>query len=169
MIEIKSNLFIGNERDYELTVKHQAGWKVIHACKEPYHRRALGYSGRAVANNHPEYLIARRDNNNRLILNLVDVPDPKYISKEIIDAAIEFIHSSLKCNYQVLVHCNQGYSRSAGIGLLYLACIGDISIEKFIDAEREFMTIYPPYNPAMGMKGFIQEYWNIYAGSLIEK
>ncbi len=168
MIEIKPNLFIGNEIDYESSVKYQSGWKVVHACKEPYHRKALGYSGRAAPNNHPEYLIARRDNNNRLILNLVDVPNPKYISREIIDAAIEFIDASLKDANKILVHCNQGCSRSAGIGLLYLACVGDISSESFFAAEKEFVAIYPQYNPANGMKGFIQGHWDIYAGSLMD-
>lgn len=71
MKEITKNLFIGSQEDYEQDVKFQPDWFVIHACKEPYHRQALGYTGRAAANTHPEYLIAEREN--RLILNLVDV------------------------------------------------------------------------------------------------
>ena len=49
MIEIMHNLFIGSQSDYENIVKYESGWYVIHACKEPYHRQALGYSGRAVS------------------------------------------------------------------------------------------------------------------------
>lgn len=45
MIEIYNNLFIGNEMDYEKNVKRQNGWAIVHACKEPYHRQAVGYSG----------------------------------------------------------------------------------------------------------------------------
>ncbi|MDO9036420.1 MAG: phosphatase, partial [Methanoregula sp.] len=111
MIEIYPNLFIGNENDYETKVRQESGWCVVHACKEPYHREALGYSGRAAPKNHPEYLIARRGN--RLILNLVDAPDPAYIPKEIIDAALAFISANLNAGSHVLVHCNEGCSRSA--------------------------------------------------------
>lgn len=46
MTEIHKNQFVGNETDYEFRVKNQEGWSVIHACKEPYHRQALGYRGR---------------------------------------------------------------------------------------------------------------------------
>ncbi len=77
MIEVYPFLYIGDQNDYESNVKHQPGWYVVHACKEPYHRQALGYTGRAVSNTHPEYLIARRGN--RLILNMVDADDPSYI------------------------------------------------------------------------------------------
>ncbi|MDZ7721064.1 MAG: hypothetical protein U5K72_19745 [Balneolaceae bacterium] len=69
MTEIQPNLFIGNENDYEFNVKDQEGWSVVHACKEPYHRQALGYSGRGAPKDHPEYLMAKREN--RLILKLV--------------------------------------------------------------------------------------------------
>jgi len=89
MKEIYSNLYIGNENDYVSYVQGHDGWAVVHACKEPYHRQALGYTGRAAPKTHPEYLIAWRGN--RLILNLVDVDNPAYISKEIIDTALDFI------------------------------------------------------------------------------
>lgn len=46
MIEVYPKLFVGNQQDYDLTVKTQADWRVVHACKEPYHRQALGYGGR---------------------------------------------------------------------------------------------------------------------------
>lgn len=65
MIEVCPNLCVGSEHD-EQRIRGQAGWFFIHACKEPYHRQALGYTGRAAAKTHPEYLIARR--NGRLIL-----------------------------------------------------------------------------------------------------
>ena len=113
MIEIMHNLFIGSQSDYENIVKYESGWYVIHACKEPYHRQALGYSGRAVSKDHPEYLMAEREN--RLILNLVDVADPAYIAKIIIDKAIGCIAGHIN-EMKVLVHCNQGASRSATIG-----------------------------------------------------
>lgn len=163
MIEIYPKLYVGNENDYELTVRNQAGWCVVHACKEPYHRQALGYTGRAAPKTHTEYLIAKRGH--RLILNLVDAPDPAYIPKEIIDAALEFIHTSLLAEYHVLVHCNQGESRSPGIGLLYLAAFTDrLSASSSTEAETAYRLIYPAYSPGTGMCGFILANWESYCG-----
>jgi predicted protein tyrosine phosphatase len=137
------------------------GWAIVHACKEPYHRQALGYTGRAAPNTHSEYLIARRDN--RLILNLVDADNPAYIPKEIIDAAISFTHEQLKADKKVLVHCNQGMSRSPSIGMLYLLKYTDkLLFDSFEAIETRFREIYPPYNPAAGVRGFMIENWRSY-------
>jgi predicted protein tyrosine phosphatase len=160
MIEIFPNLFISTEYDYENRVKGEPGWMIVHACKEPYHRRALGYTSRAAPKDDPEYLIARRDN--QLILNLVDAPDPKYIPKEIIDAALEFIDQGIKSSHKVLVHCNLGESRSPSIGLLYLAIYTDKLSKDFALAEQEFRKIYPSYNPKTGIRGFLTENWKFY-------
>ncbi|MBA2116847.1 hypothetical protein HOV93_40400 [Planctomycetes bacterium FF15] len=75
MIQIHQFLHVGSEHDYEKVVRHRPDWRVVHACKDPYHRQALGYSGRDAPKSHPEYLIARREH--RLILNLVDAPAPR--------------------------------------------------------------------------------------------
>ena len=161
MIEIYPDLWIGNEHDYEQQVRNQQGWRVVHACKDPYHRMALGYTGRGAPKDHPEYLFARRGD--RLILNLVDAADPAYIPKEIIDAALSFIHESLHNGQRVLVHCNQGASRSAGIGLLYLAAYTDrLTGISFMEAETEFRRIYPLYNPSRGVHGFLTANWEQY-------
>jgi len=165
MIEIYTNLYIGDERDYESKIKQEKGWCVIHACKEPYHRQALGYQTKAAPKDHPEYLIANRGN--RLILNLVDAPDPAYIPKEIIDAAIEFINTALKAGNRVLVHCNLGESRSPGIGLLYLLkYTNKLPKETYNEAESAFRALYPNYNPKGGIKGFIMTHWEEYSGEM---
>jgi len=161
MIEIFSGLFIGSQTDYEITVKHQENWAVVHACKEPYHRQALGYSGRACAKEHPEYLLAYRGD--RLILNLVDVDNPAWISPIIINSTIEFIDKHLALGQKVLVHCNQGQSRSAGIGLLYLANKGEYRDCDFLEAESRYKEKYPFYNPAAGIRGFCMQNWQQYS------
>ncbi|MBN8656243.1 MAG: dual specificity protein phosphatase family protein [Anaerolineae bacterium] len=162
MLEIYPNLFIGSEQDYEFGVKGNPGWVIVHACKYPYHKKELGYTGRAAPNTHPEYLIARREG--RLILNLVDAPNPMYIPKEIIDAAIEYIHENLNNSKKVLVHCNLGESRSPSIGLLYLAIFTDKVSKEFSEAEKDFREIYPSYNPGLGMRGFMIKNWEAYVG-----
>jgi len=161
MIEVFPGLFVGSEHDYECVVCRQFDWSVVHACKEPYHRSALGYSGRAAPKTHPEYLVARRGG--RLILNLVDAPNPAYIPKEVIDAALEFIDSKLTNGKRVLVHCNEGYSRAPSIALLYLVSRTDRLAGHDVDtALTAFQSLYPPYNPALGMSGFVRAHFGFY-------
>ena len=66
MVEIYSNLFIGTEDDYNSLSFSLGEWYIIHACKEPFHRKALGYEGRTAIKDHPEYLIAEREGFKRL-------------------------------------------------------------------------------------------------------
>ena len=158
MIEVYPNLFIGSQEDYENNVKFKFGWYVVHACKEPYHRQLLGYAGRGAPKGHPEYLFAKRGN--RLFLNFVDVDDPTYVAKEIIDAAMKFISKGLHAGKKVLVHCNQGESRGPSIGLLYLAAYTDVLPKTSLkDAERSFVKIYPLYAPKRGIREFLRENW----------
>lgn len=160
MIEIYPNLWIGSERDFENEVNNKLDWYVVHACKEPYHRQLLGYTGRGAPKEHPEYLLARR--NNRLYLNLVDAPSAIFFDKSIIDAALEFIHEGLANNKKVLVHCNLGESRSPSIGFLYLAIYTNMLPKTFLEAELDFIKIYPNYNPGNGIRGFMLNNWNNY-------
>lgn len=160
MIEVIRNLFVGNDIDAQQAMQQQE-WYIIHACKEPYHRQALGYSGRAAPKTHPEYLIAKREN--RLILNLVDVPNPAYISKEIMDTAVDAIATNIQSK-KVLVHCNQGMSRSPTIAFLYLLKYTMVLDSSDLDtALKQFRNLYPLYEPAGGVAGFVEEYWQEYS------
>ena len=161
MIDIHPNLYVGHQGNYEYQVKGQDGWAVVHACKEPYHRQLLGYTTRGAPKDHPEYLSAERGN--RLYLNLVDANDPAYIPKEVIDKAIGFIHEKLSEGSKVLVHCNQGESRSPGIGFLYLLRHTDtLPRGSLNDALVRFRQIYPPFSPSRGISGFIAAHWEEY-------
>jgi hypothetical protein len=158
MVEIYPNLFVGSQEDYEHYQSGMTEWIVIHACKEPYHREALGYTGRAASKDHPEYLIARRGN--RLILNLVDVENPAYIADEIMDAAVDEIHRALGAGQKVLVHCNQGQSRSPTIAMLYLGMRTEVLPRSSFEAARAaFTALYPLFSPAGGTLGFLQRRW----------
>lgn len=161
MIEVHENLFIGNEKDFENDVKQKDGWAVVQACKEPYHREAIGYSGRSVSPEHEEYLVARRGN--RLILNMVDVENPNFFDEEMIEEALDFVDQQLDKGNKVLIHCNQGKSRSPSLGLLFLATRTDVLPDKaFSQAEEKFKGIYPYYDPKSGIRGHLQEKWDYY-------
>lgn len=164
MKEIFPNLFVGSEEDYNRIKNDLKGWYIIHACKEPFHRRALGYKGRGAQKDHPEYLIAERDG--RLILNLVDADDPAYIPKEIIDKALETIEREIS-NSKILLHCNQGMSRSAIIGMLYLRAKDELPFN-FDVSETKFKELYPFYNPNSGMRIFAQRNWDEYCNLFID-
>jgi predicted protein tyrosine phosphatase len=165
MIEIHPRLHIGTEADYETRVRTQAGWWVVHACKEPYHRQLLGYTGRAAPKTHPDYLFARRER--RLYLNIVDVDDPAYIAKAIIDATLGFLDEAMRSGEPVLVHCNQGESRSPSLGLLYLAArTGVLATASLPAAEADFRKLYPRYNPKAGIRGFLARHWHGYVPSV---
>lgn len=161
MIEVYSNIWVGSAEDYDSTVCRLPGWATVHACKEPYHRQALGYRGRAVANTHPEYLVARRGN--RLILNMIDADNPSFFSKDMIDAALDFIEATHKHGCRVLIHCNQGESRGPALALLYLAArLGVIPNESLQEAEKHFRTVYPNYHPRIGIREHIKACWEQY-------
>ena len=117
MVEIMKNVFVGDEVDYASKVRGEAKWAIVHACKEPYHREALGYSGRACSKTHPEYLLAERGD--RIMLNLVDVENPEWISPIIINTTMTFIDKRLTEGKRILIHCTK-----VALGLLVLAyCI----------------------------------------------
>lgn len=167
MKKVYSGLYVGNQEDYESHVKNISSkdviecWAYVLAAKEPFHRAAIGYTGRACDKSHPEYLIARRDNN--LVLNLVDAPKPEFFNKDIIDTALDFIEEQLKQRHMsVLICCNQGESRSPSLALLYLVKHGLIKGDTLEDAEAEFLKLYPSYNPSAGIRGFVKENWNYY-------
>lgn len=176
MKEVIEGLFVGDENDFyssllctyepvksemEILMNMPEGWAVCHACKEPFHRMALQYTGRGAPKEHPEYLWSERIGN-RLAMNIVDAPKSIFFDKGMIDKALDFIHQKRNQGLKVLVHCNEGFSRSPSIALLYLIKHRLIKGETLEDVEAEFLKLYPSYNPGAGMRGFVKENWNYY-------
>lgn len=164
MKEIIKNLHIGNQQDYENNVFDEENCSLVLAAKNPFHKNAVGYTGKSCDKNHPEYLIARRGN--KLILNMVDAPYSIYFDKGMIDTALEFIDEELNKWKSVYVVCNAGQSRSASLVLLYLIKIGFINGETLEDCEVEYLRIYPNYNPGKGIRDFVKEHFKEYKPNL---
>lgn len=99
-------------------------------------------------------------------MNIVDAPKSIFFDKGMIDKALEFIGQKLDEGLNVLVHCNEGFSRSPSIALLYLIKHGLIKGDTLEDCETEFLKIYPDYNPGAGMRGFVKEHWELYRDNL---
>lgn len=155
MIEVHKNIFVGSETDCFHDKRDD--WIVIHACKNPCHCHAVGYSG-SLPNNHPEYLISEKENN--LYLNMVDMTKPlsPVYTHPIMKKALSLIYSSIK-NKKILIHCNFGQSRSASIILVYLARENKISKDSFNEAFKGFLELYPNYNPGEGIKAYLNFNW----------
>lgn len=165
MRRVFEELYIGSNEDYIKNVKDKAAWSVVHACREPYHREAVGYLGSDAPKSCPERLVARRKN--ELMLNLVDAAVIIPIPETIFNEAIRFIDERLDAKDRVMIHCMQGISRSASVGFLYLASsknlFGGLNFE---DAEKVFEEIYPPYRPSVAIRAFLKAHWLRYSHRL---
>ncbi len=158
MTEIDKNIFVGNLIDYR-NYQFDTDFHFVQACKEPCHREALGYTKRTAEKNHPEYLIAYRER--RIILNMTDPSTGKYFENILFQKSLEFIDENLNNGKKILIHCNQGISRSPSIGLLFLATKNKIRNESFEIAKEDFRKIYPNYAPS-GIREFLTLNWNNY-------
>jgi hypothetical protein len=152
MIEVSHNLYIGTDAD----CASRSVAYVIHACKT-CHQRALGYHG-SLPSSHPNYLIFETGDD--LYLNLVDMDQsllPKF-THPIMAAALRFIDTLIDSG-PVLVHCNQGFSRSPAVGLVYLARKGEITASSYREARADFMKLFPAYAPGIGISLHLERNW----------
>ncbi len=163
---IHPGLYLGDDQEYHLRIEGQAGWFTIQACAFPYHRKALGYFHEP-PKDHPEAAYAYRKR--RLILNLLDAPDPADIPRPPIDEALRVIDEQLRAGRQVYLHCNQGFSRSPSIALLFLAAKGLFGERDFETAEEVFRELYPFYRPNAGMRGFARSHYESYKQGIPRK
>lgn len=148
MKEIYPNLYVGSSDDYH---KLKEKYFIVQAAQRPYF----------VNLKRPDYELWY-ELDNKLILNLVDANDPRYIPKNLIDFTLEWIDNKLK-EKPVMIHCNLGISRSPSIGFLYLIKYTTKFKElSLLDAVSKFRELYPKYNPNIGLAQFIQHYYKEY-------
>lgn len=164
MIKILENLFIGTHEECGFNKEISLGetlpryFKIIHACKDPCHKAAVGYTGN-LSSGHQNYLIFETEND--LFLNMVDMKTPllHQFTGPMIEAAIHFISKHIKLD-QVFIHCNKGESRAPSIALVYLAKRnGLISNDSYLKAKEDFIKLYPNFSPA-GIEPYLNQYWN---------
>lgn len=131
---------------------------VVHGCKDPCHRRAVGYVG-SLAKNHPEYLM--REEADDLWLNLIDPPVPLFQAETFL-RFLAFAGAHYDRGAAVLIHCNQGESRSASLALLLLAKHLHALPENTYDAARSaYEALDGSYRPGAGIARFLSEQWSV--------
>ncbi len=164
MIKIMNNLFIGTDeecyfKNSNFSFKElQEKSAVIHACKDPCHKEAVGYEGN-LNSSHPNYLILAREND--LFLNMVDMQSPllPQYTDGMIETAMHFIERNIK-DKVVFIHCNKGESRAPSIALIYAAKKAKIiSNEGYYKAKADFSKILPGFQPGIGIEGYMIGQW----------
>ena len=156
MEEVHPRLFVGDDKDYE-RVKDNSGWSFLRCCKEGPggHRYVLKYHSLG-APKDAHYLWVRKGNLEAL--NLLDLEDPDFIPKQVIDEGLKFIKERMDAGDKVLVACNAGHSRGPTMALMYLREIGEYP-ERFRTAESKYRAFYPKYDPNSGMRAFARSHW----------
>lgn len=153
--KIYHNLYVGSE--VSCFTWEEPDWAVVHACKDPCHKNAVGYRG-SLPKDHPHYL--KYEEGSHLYLNLIDPPSKPLFYQSSFTDALDFVERKINEN-KVLVHCNEGLSRSPSIVLLYLASEGKITANSsYHAAKEEFQRdYYPEYRPSGGIKTFLNQNW----------
>lgn len=155
MREVHERVHVGRELD--CFRREREGWSVVHACKDPCHRRAVGYSGRSLASNHANYLILELGSH--LYMNLVD-PDRPLFMPQSFASFREFARTHYASGRNLLIHCNQGGSRAPSLALLFLAKDMDVlTNDSYAAARREYEDLDPLYRPGAGIEAYLTRHW----------
>lgn len=128
---------------------------MIHACKEPCHRKALNYSIRSLPTDHPHYLAY--ENQHHLYLNIIDPPIPLF-KLESFKIALNFSQRQISTR-PLYIHCNQGQSRAPSLTLLIMAKIMRTLPNESYMAARKIFEEDHPYQPGAGIERFLCENW----------
>jgi predicted protein tyrosine phosphatase len=152
-VHVTDRLSFGNE---EACIHRDDGSvAVVHACKEPCHRTAVGYTTRTIPNTHPHYLALERGHH--LYLNLIDPATPLFMMPSF-EAFFRFVDREI-VEREVLIHCNQGESRAPSLTLLYMAKrLGLLPKESYMAASTAFRSQFR-YNPGRGISVWLSDNW----------
>jgi len=154
MREVYKNIFVGDISDCREGVGE---WSIIHACKYPCHRNAVGYE-KKISPTHPNYLVLRKGQN--LYLNIIDPDEPLFMNPLFIET-LRFCKDYIKTDKKLLFHCNQGDSRAPSLALLHLSKnLHVIDNSSYENAANEYQKIDPFYKPSRGIRIYLCQYWN---------
>ncbi len=154
MREVYKHIFVGDLSDCR---EGMGEWALIHACKYPCHRNAVGY-GKKISPEHPNYLILESRQN--LFLNIID-PDQPYFKAPLFIESLIFSKKYYNSGKKILYHCNLGNSRAPSLALLHLSKnIRVIDNSSFTAASIEYKKLDPFYKPSLGIQIYLDQHWN---------
>jgi hypothetical protein len=129
---------------------------VVHACKRPCYREAMGRAG-TLPHDHPDRHFIEEEYD--LYLNILDRMQPRF-SMEVFEAFFAFATTHWRDGRDLLVHCNAGRSRSPSLALLFLAGVtGDLRRGDFVDAAKDYAAVDPDGRPGPGLRRYLREHW----------
>lgn len=154
--KVFERLFISSADEYEQERSNlDDAWAIVHAAKYPYHRDAVGYSGRsAPMGPYYYYKVVGFE----MSVNIVDAKDESFFSKQMMDGIISFCCFHYSHGKSVLIHCNQGQSRAPILALLVAKQLGLITSD-FFTAERNLQGSYYGYSPNEGIRNYAIHHW----------
>ncbi len=132
------------------------GWAIVHAAKNPWHADMVGYPS-GPAPEGPEQYSARRDR--RMALNLVDsLSQLSALVLPILTTASDFISEQIDAGNSVLVHCNQGYSRSPAVVLWWMHCT--VPNQPYTEALSQLLEDCPLTRTDTGIMTLVHDSWS---------
>ncbi len=155
---LNKNLYVGALSDNSNVNDNE--WAIVHAT-QTIHYNFFGWNrtSNKPDKNHPNYIYYEKDN--RLSLNWVDGGAHlyKWSGNDTFIKILNFIDKWIS-QRKVLIHCDQGLSRSPSLCLLFLAKREkSISNESFLAAKNDFLKIYPIFSPG-GIGDYIRDNWS---------
>ena len=159
MRDVAEKLYVGTVRD--VVPIGPPEWSLVSAT-QTIHYPLLGWDRKfnKPDQSHPNYIVLEQEHH--LSLNWVDGPARLYrwSGPATFQRVLDFIDRELSGDRNVLIRCDQGYSRSPSIALLYLAKRQHrIPSESFLTARAAFEGIYPGYQPG-GIADYLNEVWS---------
>lgn len=151
--QVANNLYFA---DMEVCESPPAGWAVVHACKDPCHKRAVGYE-KALPRYHRDYF-AKVDGQH-LYLNMIDPPLPLFVSQTFL-YFFGFVDQQI-VDRPVVIHCNQGVSRAPSLAMLYAAKrYGRFDPDDYELAAAAFAKTFR-YEPNTGIASYLRTCWKL--------
>lgn len=142
-VQLSNNLSIADMEG----CKSKGDVAIIHACKHPCYEMVVG---KDVDKLSPHFFFVETGNN--LYLNIID-PDESLFQRETFDVALWFIKKHIN-ERKVIIHCNEGKSRSPSIAMLYL--FKDLP---YREAQNKMIELYPDFEQSLGIDEYLGTYW----------
>jgi len=129
---------------------------MVHACKTPCHDYAVATFGHLIPKSE-RHLSCEIENN--LFLNMIDARTPDKFSIDMFNAAMDFMWRSFEDKRHIVVHCNQGASRSPMLCMLFMAKRLRLfresdCLQTMLDFGKQFL-----FDPSDGIVRFVGGAW----------